>query len=66
MPVRDVGTGGVVDELLGIGVEHDPLGGGDGLALVDEPGDERAEIRPLADAAVGEAGERADRVRRQR
>ena len=49
---------------LRVGVEGDPLGGGDRLALVDEPGDERAEVGALADAAVREPGERADRVRR--
>ena len=63
--VGDVGPRGVVDQLLGVGVELDPLRGGDGLALVHEPADERAEVRPLAHAAVRQAGERADRVRRR-
>ena len=52
--VRDVLARGVVDELLRIVVELDALRGGDGLALVDEAGDERAQVRALADAAVRE------------
>jgi hypothetical protein len=62
--VRDVLARRVVDQLLGIGVELDPLRRGDGLALVDEAGDERAEVGALADPAVREPGQRADRVRR--
>ena len=63
--VGHVGPGGVVDQRLRVGVQLDPLRGGDRLALVDEPGDERAQRRVLADAPVREAGERADRVRRR-
>ena len=63
--VGDIRPGGVVDQLLGIGVEHDALGIRDRLALVDEPRDEGAEVGPLADTAVREARERADRVRRR-
>ena len=62
--VRDLGLGGMVDQRLGVGVEHDPLRCGDGLALVDEPADEPAQVGALADAPVREPGERADRVRR--
>ena len=54
----------MVDELLGIRVERDPLRAGDGLSLVDERADDRAQVGPLAHAAVREPGERADRVRR--
>ena len=62
--VRDVLARGVVDQPFGIGVELDPLRRGDGLALVDEAGDERAQVRALADAAVREPRQRAERVRR--
>ena len=55
MAVGDIGPGGVVDQRLGIGVERDPLRGRDGLALVDEVRDERAEVGALADPAVREA-----------
>ena len=41
--VGHVGPRRVVDQLLRIGVELDALRGGDRLALVDEPGDERAQ-----------------------
>ena len=34
--VGDLGPRRVVDQLLRVGVERDPLRGGDGLALVDE------------------------------
>ena len=52
MVVGDLGPRRVVDQLLGVGVEHDPLRGRDGLALVDEPRDEpraapgRSQTRP--------------------
>ena len=51
--------------VLGVGVELDPLRRGDRLSLVDETGDERAQVGPLADTAVRQAGERPDRVRRR-
>ena len=54
---------GVVDQRLGIGVEGDPLRARDGLALVDQAADQRAQVGPLADPPVREAGERAERVR---
>ena len=41
MVVGDLGPGRVVDQLLRVGVELDPLRGRDRLALVDEAGDER-------------------------
>ena len=41
------------------------LRGGDGLALVDEPGHERAQVGALADAAVREPRQRAERIRRR-
>ena len=63
MVVGDVGPGGVVDQVLGVGVEHDPLRDRDRLALVDEARDERAERTVLADAPMCEAGQRADRIR---
>ena len=65
MVVADLRAGRVVDQLLGVGVELDPLRGGDRLPLVDEPRGERAQRRLLADAAVREPGERAERVRRR-
>ena len=61
--VRDVGSGGVVDQLLRVRVEDDPLRGRDRLALLDERTHECAQVRPLADAPVRQPGERADRVR---
>ena len=56
--VRDVQACGVVDELLRVRVESDPLRGGDRLPFVDERADEGAEIGPLAHAAVREPGQR--------
>ena len=64
MAVGDLRLRRVVDELLGIGVERDPLRRRDSLALVDERAHERAQVGPLAHAAVREPGQRADRVRR--
>ena len=61
--VAHLGLGGVVDQRLGVGVERDALGARDGLALVDQAADERAQVGPLADAAVRQAGERAERIR---
>ena len=53
----------MVDQVLGVGVESDPLRRGDGLPFVDEAGDERPEIGTFADVSVGETREGADRVR---
>ena len=61
--VAHLGLGGVIDQRLGVGVEHDALGAGDRLALVDQAAHERPQVGPLADAPVREAGERAERIR---
>ena len=62
VPVGDLGLRCVVDQLLGVGVQDDPLRGCDGLALVDETRDERAERDVLADPPVRQARQSTDRV----
>ncbi len=61
--VGHLGPGRVIDQGLGIGVEGDALSARDGLALVDQAADERAQVGALADAPVREARERAERIR---
>ena len=62
MVVRHLWPGGVVDQLLGVGVELDALRRRDGLPLIDERADQPAETRVLADTAVRETGEGPDRI----
>ena len=63
--VRNLRLCRMVDQRFGIGVEHDALRRRNGLALVDETGDERTQVGPLAYPPVRQAGERADRVGRR-
>ena len=62
VPVGDVLAGGVVEELLGAHVEHDPLRVGDGASLGHHRPGELAGRR-LGDLPVRAPGQRGDRVR---